>query len=112
MPDAPSTDVIQGTLDLLILKSLSLEPMHGYGIARRIEQISRDVFKVNPGSLLVALKRLERDGALDSAWRDTANSRRAKYYSLTRAGRRRLESETKDWTRRANAVARLLNAGI
>ena len=108
--DETGTDVIQGTLDLLILKSLSLQPMHGYGIARRIEQISRGVFKVNPGSLLTALKRLERAGALDAAWRDTENSRRAKFYSLTRAGRKQLEAETADWTRRVAAVARLLRA--
>jgi PadR family transcriptional regulator PadR len=103
-----STDVIQGTLDMLILKTLSLEPMHGFGIARRIEQISRGVFKVNPGSLMTAFQRLERDGLLDSEWRHTDNSRRAKFYRLSRAGRRRLEVETADWTRRAAAVARLL----
>ena len=108
--DEPTTDVIQGTLDLLILKTLSLEPMHGFGIARRIEQISRGVFKVNPGSLLTAFQRLERAGWLDSEWRVTENSRRAKFYSLTRAGRRQLDVETADWTRRAAAVARLLNA--
>jgi len=105
-----NTDVIQGTLDLLILKTLSLEPMHGFGIARRVEQVSRGVFKVNPGSLLTALQRLERAGWLDAEWRQTANARRAKYYTLTRAGRRQLERETEDWTRRASAVARLLKA--
>ena len=105
-----NTDVIQGTLDLLILKTLSLQPMHGYGIARRIEQISRDSFKVNPGSLLTALQRLERAGWLDTAWRRTENSRRAKIYTLTRAGRKQLELETADWNRRASAVARLLKA--
>ena len=104
----PTTDVIQGTLDMLILKTLSLEPMHGFGIARRIEQISRGVFKVNPGSLMTAFQRLERDGLLDSEWRHTDNSRRATFYRLSRAGRRRLEIETADWTRRAAAVARLL----
>ncbi len=103
-----NTDVIQGTLDMLILKTLSLEPMHGFGIARRIEQISRGVFKVNPGSLLTALQRLERSGWLDSQWRETENSRRAKYYSLTRSGRKQLEFETADWTRRVSAIARLL----
>jgi len=106
----PSTDVIQGTLDLLILKTLSLEPMHGYGITRRIEQVSRGVFKVNPGSLLTALQRLERAGWVDASWRQTENSRRAKVYALTRAGRRQLDAETDDWKRRAGAVARLLNA--
>jgi PadR family transcriptional regulator PadR len=106
----PNTDVIQGTLDMLILKTLSLEPMHGFGIARRVEQISRGVFKVNPGSLLTALQRLERAGWLDSEWRQTENSRRAKYYWLTRAGTKQLEIEAADWLRRAAAVARLLKA--
>jgi len=106
--DEPTTDVIQGTLDLLILKTLSLEPMHGFGISRRVEQISRGVFKVNPGSLLTALQRLERSGWLDAEWQTTENSRRAKVYTLTRAGRRQLEIETADWTRRASAIARLL----
>jgi len=106
--DAPTTDVIQGTLDMLILKTLSLEPMHGFGIARRIEQVSRGVFKVNPGSLLTAFQRLERAGWIDSEWRDTDNSRRAKFYTLTRVGRKQLEVETIDWMRRAGAVARLL----
>jgi transcriptional regulator len=103
-----NTDVILGTLDMLILKTLSLEPMHGFGIARRIEQISRAVFKVNPGSLLTALQRLESAGWLDSEWRQTENSRRAKFYTLTRTGRKQLEAETADWTRRASAIARLL----
>ncbi len=108
--EEPTTDVIQGTMDMLILKTLSLEPMHGFGIARRIEQISRGVFKVNPGSLLTAFQRLERAGLLDSEWRQTENSRRAKFYALTRAGRKRLEAETADWTRRVTAMARLLKA--
>ena len=108
--DQKNTDVIQGTLDMLILKTLSLAPLHGYGIARRIEQISRNVFKVNPGSLLTSLRRLERAGWLDSTWQQTENSRRARYYSLTRAGKRQLEAETKDWKRRATAVGRLLGA--
>jgi PadR family transcriptional regulator, regulatory protein PadR len=103
-----NTDVIQGTLDMLILKTLSLEPLHGFGIARRVEQISRGVFKVNPGSLLTALQRLERAGWLDSEWRQTQNARRAKFYRLTRSGRKQLEFETADWERRASAIARLL----
>ena len=106
--DFESTDVIQGTLDLLILKTLSLEPMHGFGIARRIEQISRGVFKVNPGSLLTALQRLERMGWLDAEWRHSDNGRRAKYYALTRAGRKQLEVAAAGWNRRAAAIARLL----
>jgi PadR family transcriptional regulator, regulatory protein PadR len=108
--DNPNTDIIQGTLDMLILKTLSIEPMHGFGISRRVEQISRGVFKVNPGSLLTALQRLERAGWLDAAWRQTENSRRAKFYSLTRSGRKQLEIETTDWARRASAIARLLKA--
>lgn len=105
-----NTDVIQGTLDMLILKTLSLEPLHGFGIARRIEQVSRGVFKVNPGSLLTALKRLERAGWVDAEWRQTESSRRARYYALTKSGRKQLEAETNDWSRRAGAVARLLKA--
>jgi len=108
--DEPSTDVIQGTLDMLILKTLSLEPLHGFGIARRIEQISRGVFKINPGSLLTAFQRLERAGWLDAEWRRTDTGRRAKYYTLTRTGRKQLEVETSAWTRRTAAVARLLKA--
>jgi len=108
--EKPNTDVIQGTLDMLILKTLSLEPMHGFGISRRIEQISRGVFKVNPGSLLTAFQRLERAGWLDAEWRQTDNARRAKFYRLTRSGRKQLEVETSDWARRTAAVARLLKA--
>ena len=107
--DTPS-DLVQGTLHMLILKTLSLEPMHGFGISRRIEQTSRGVFKVNPGSLLTAFQRLERAGLLDAEWRQTESGRRAKFYTLTRAGHRRLEVETADWARRASAVARLLKA--
>ena len=107
---ADSTDVIQGTLDLLILKSLSLEPMHGFGISRRIEQISRGVFRVNPGSLMLAFKRLERDAMVKAEWRDSDNNRRAKYYRLTDRGRKLLEEETDDWKRRSAAIARLLAA--
>jgi transcriptional regulator len=110
MDDKPNTDVIQGTLDMLILKTVSLEPMHGFGITRRVEQVSRGVFKVNPGSLLVALQRLERSGWLDAQWTETENARRAKVYTLTRAGRKQLDRETADWSRRVSAVARLLKS--
>ena len=103
-----STDVIQGTLDMLILKSLSLEPMHGFGVGRRIEQISRGVFRVNPGSLLLAFQRMERQGLVTAEWRASENNRRAKYYRLTAQGRKRLDDESADWRRRAAAVARLL----
>ena len=105
-----STDVIQGTLDMLILKSLSLEPMHGFGITQRIEQISQGVFRVNPGSLLLAFRRMERQGLISGEWSASENNRRAKYYSLTRKGRKRLEAEATDWNRRAAAIARLLDA--
>jgi PadR family transcriptional regulator PadR len=108
--ESPTTDLIQGTLDMLILKSLSLEPMHGFGVTRRIEQTSRGVFKVNPGSLLVAFQRLERAGQIDADWQSSDNGRRAKYYRLTAQGRRQLEVETANWSRRAAAVARLLRA--
>ena len=106
--DEPSTDVITGTLDMLILKTLSLAPMHGFGIARRVEQISRGVFKVNAGSLLVALQRLERAGWLDAEWRQTENGRQGRFYSLTRAGRKQLTIETSEWDRKAAAINRVL----
>jgi len=109
--EKPNTDVIQGTLDMLILKTLSLEPMHGFGISRRVEQLSQGVFKVNPGSLLVALQRLERGGLVDAEWRQTPNARRARVYTLTRTGRKQLDVEASDWTRRASAIARLLKTG-
>jgi len=102
------TDVVQGTLDMLILKSVSLEPMHGFGITRRIEQVSRDVFRVNPGSLLVALQRLERDGLVKAEWRTTENNRRGRFYALTAKGRRRLERDTEEWARRSAAITRLM----
>jgi transcriptional regulator len=107
MADA-STDVIQGTLDMLILRSLSLQPMHGFGITRRIEQISKGVFKVNPGSLLLAFQRMERAGLIDAEWRATENNRRAKYYAITDKGRKQLKIETREWQRRAAAVTLLL----
>lgn len=112
MPDMEpaSTDLIPGTLDLLILKTLQLEPLHGFGIARRVEQVSRGVFKVNPGSLLVALRRLERAGWLDAEWQTSEHARRARYYRLTRSGREQLQRQTAGWTRRAHAIARLLRA--
>jgi transcriptional regulator len=103
-------DVIQGTMDMLVLKSLSLEPMHGFGIGQRIEQISRGVFKVNPGSLLLAFRRLEREGLIEGQWRTSENNRRARYYSITAKGRRHLKEETSSWARRAAAIARLLEA--
>jgi PadR family transcriptional regulator PadR len=106
-----STTLVQGTLDMLILKTLALEPLHGYGIAQRIEQISRGVFQVNAGSLFPAFRRLERSGLIDSEWRATENNRRAKYYVLTNQGRKKLNSETKEWGRQIAAIARILEAG-
>lgn len=106
--NSTNTDVIQGTLDMLILKTLSLEPMHGFGIARRIEQVTQDVFKVNAGSLLTALQRLERNNWLDAEWLVTENSRRAKVYRLTQTGKKQLQNETADWQRRSAAISRLL----
>lgn len=105
-----SSTVIQGTLDMLILKTLALEPLHGWGIAQRIDQISRGVFQVNAGSLFPAFRRLERAGLIDAEWRATENNRRAKYYRLTKLGRQKLEAETKEWGRQTAAIARILEA--
>ena len=104
-----TTDVIAGTLDMLILKSLSLQPMHGFGITKRIEQISKGVFKVNPGSLLLAFQRMERDGMIDAEWRATENNRRARYYELTATGRRQLEVEHASWLRASLAITSVMN---
>jgi len=109
MPEQP-TELVQGTLDMLILKTLALGPLHGFGITIRIAQISEGVFRVNPGTLFPALKRLEREGLIDSDWRTTENNRRAKYYALAQAGRRRLESERRAWNRQVAAIARILEA--
>jgi transcriptional regulator len=109
MPDK-SAALVQGTLDMLILKTLDLEPMHGYGITLRIEQVSQGVFQVNPGSLFPALKRLERSGLIRSEWRATENNRRAKYYELSERGRRHLRSETRDWKAQTAAITRILEA--
>ena len=103
-------DLVQGTLEMLVLKTLALEPMHGYGVALRIEQISRGVFRVNPGSLLPALSRMERAGSIRSDWRSTENNRRAKYYTLTAKGRRTLSAETERWANQTAAIARILEA--
>ena len=100
--------VLQGTLDLLILKALSAGELHGLGVSRRIQQITKDTFSVQPGSLFPALHRLEEAGALSSAWQPSENNRRAKFYSLTKAGRRRLGDETAQWNRVALAIAHAL----
>jgi transcriptional regulator len=99
---------MRGTLDLLILQALTLEPNHGLGIARRVEQMTRDAFQVNPGSLFPALHRLEEKGWLVSSWGASENNRRAKYYRLTAAGRRQLKTETENWDRISDAIARAL----
>jgi PadR family transcriptional regulator, regulatory protein PadR len=109
MPDKP-TDLVQGTLDMLILKTLALEPMHGYGIAIRIEQVSKGVFHVNAGSLFIAIQRMVRAGLIRGEWKATENSRRAKYYVLTDQGRKRLNSETREWGRQVAAIAKILEA--
>jgi PadR family transcriptional regulator len=109
MPDK-SGELVQGTLDMLILKTLALEPMHGYGIALRIEQVSRGVFRVNPGSLFPAFRRLERAGWIKPDWRPTENNRRAKYYALTERGRKQLKAETEEWGKQIAAIARIMEA--
>ena len=101
----PKTSLLQGTLDLLILRVLSLGPNHGLGIARRLQQITRGAFDVKPGSLFPALHRLEEQGWLSSEWGESENKRRAKYYRLTRAGRKQIDSETATWDRIAAAMA-------
>jgi PadR family transcriptional regulator PadR len=102
---SPSVEILQGTLDLLILKTLALEPMHGWGIAQRIQQVSREVLQIQQGSLYPALYRLERKGWISAEWGASDNNRRAKYYSLTKTGRGQLEKEMADWERMSSAVA-------
>jgi len=104
--------VVQGTLDMLILKTLALEPMHGYGIGMRLEQISKGVFQVNAGSLFPAFRRLERDGLIKAEWRATEHNRRAKYYALTTRGRARLARATRDWEAQTAAIARIMSASL
>ena len=104
------SDLVQGTLHMLILKTLALAPMHGYGIGVRLEQISKGVFRVNAGSLFPALRRLERDGLIEGEWQVTENNRRAKYYSLSPEGRQTLKRETRDWKMQTAAITRILAA--
>jgi len=110
MAEAPS-DLLQGTLDMLILKTLALAPMHGFGVSQRICQLSREVLDVQQGSLYPALHRLERRGFIRARWGTSENNRRARFYELTRAGRRQLEEETRSWERLAAAVQQVLQAG-
>jgi PadR family transcriptional regulator PadR len=107
MPDGQSS-LVRGTLDMLILKTLSLQPMHGLGISHRIDQITDGVFKVKPGSLFPALKRMEQEGWIDGKWRESENRRRAKYYTLTKAGRRRLGEEKQNWGQAVLAITKVL----
>ncbi|MGE5279060.1 MAG: PadR family transcriptional regulator [Acidobacteriota bacterium] len=111
MNTAPArSDLLQGTLDVLILKTLALAPMHGWGISQRIQQLSEDVLQVNQGSLYPALYRLEAKGWIRSEWGNSENNRRARFYELTRTGRRQLAEETESWERFATAVGRVLEA--
>jgi transcriptional regulator len=106
----PKSDLLQGTLDLLILKTLELEPMHGWGISQRIQQVSEDVLQVNQGSLYPALHRLEEQGWISASWKVSENNRQAKYYTLTRLGHRQLVDEKDNWIRLSSAVARIVGA--
>jgi PadR family transcriptional regulator, regulatory protein PadR len=108
---ADSSELLQGTLELLILKTLSLEPMHGWGISQRIQQVSGDVFQVNQGSLYPALQRMKMKGWVTSEWRTTENSRRARYYMLTPVGRAQLARERSAWERSSSAVNLILEWG-
>jgi PadR family transcriptional regulator, regulatory protein PadR len=107
---ASKADLLQGTLDLLILNTLMLGPKHGLGIARRIAQVTQGTFEVRPGSLFPALHRLEERGWLKSVWGDSENNRRAKYYTLTKAGERQLQAEQRHWERVSQAIARALQS--
>lgn len=102
------TDLLQGTLDLLVLRTLRAGPQHGWGIAQRIQQISDDVLRVNQGSLYPSLHRLEREGWIEAEWGSSENNRRARFYRLTRAGQKRLDQETANWERVSGAIARVL----
>jgi len=104
----PKSDLLQGTLDMLILKTLALEPMHGWGISQRIQQISEGVLNINQGSLYPALYRLEQQGWISSEWGSSENNRQAKYYKLTRAGRKQLAEETENWERLSAAINQIL----
>jgi len=107
---AGKSDLLQGTLDLLILKTLAGGPMHGWGVAQRIHVLSEDILQVNQGSLYPALHRLEQQGLIAAEWGASENNRQAKFYQLTKAGRKQLVDETRSWERMAGAVARILNA--
>jgi transcriptional regulator len=105
------TELLQGTLDMLVLKALALGPLHGIGVSTRIEQITRGTFNVGPGSLFPALHRMEQARWLSASWGESENNRRAKYYRLTKAGQRQLQAETEGWQRISLAIENALNAG-
>ena len=109
MPESPKIDLPQGTLDLLILKSLSLEPQHGWAISDRIQQISKDALRVQQGSLYPALHRLERKGSIKAEWGASENNRKAKFYELTAAGRKQLDADARSWRKLAGAIAQVLD---
>lgn len=108
---ADQLDLLQGTLDLLVLKTLALEPMHGWGLAQRIQQVSKEVLQVGQGSLYPALHRLEQRGWIESEWSTSDNNRRARFYSLTRTGRKQLEKELGEWAKLSAAIALVLQQG-
>ena len=110
MPKGPKNDLLQGTLDLLILKTLALGPQHGWGISQRIQQMSKEVLQVNQGSLYPALHRLEQRGWVTSAWGTSEQNREAKFYRLTRTGQRQLQLETENWARMSAAIGHVLAA--
>jgi PadR family transcriptional regulator PadR len=107
-PSRPAVDLLQGTLDMLVLRTLVPGPLHGWGISQRIQQVSADVLRINQGSLYPALHRLEEEGWIEAEWGASENNRKAKFYRLTRAGRKRLDEETLNWERLAAAIARVL----
>ena len=111
-PDQKRSEVLQGTLDLMILKTLqAMGPLHGYGIARRIEQLSEDVLQLNEGTVYTSLLRLQQQGWISSSWGASENNRKARFYSITKAGRRQLIEETENWERISGVIGRVLQAG-
>ena len=110
LPTEPKSDILQGTLDLMVLKALAaMGPLHGYGIARRIEQISNDVLQMNQGTIYASLLRLQQGGWIAAEWGVSENNRKAKYYSITRGGRKQLATETRNWERISGVIGRMLN---
>jgi PadR family transcriptional regulator, regulatory protein PadR len=111
-PDTKRSEVLQGTLDLMVLKTLdTMGPLHGYGIARRIEQLSEDVLQLNEGTVYTSLLRLQQQGWISASWGASANNRKAKFYSITKSGRKQLAAETDNWRRISGVIGRVLEAG-